>query len=195
MAYLTDEVLQRCLLADRPGISGIELSLGSLSGEMVFSKSDWVSAWEDTLHVVWSDDRKLSATRAITRQGRLIWLVRAEGFRRAYHARALNAESAFREARSAWRRREEFRARKAEIRRIVREMRFLKVRHEVTVEDAYASPLCEEGVDGFLRSLRLDQYHRFPGWLIAWLHAVDRQIGFVLYEARKRHEANTCHHV
>ena len=187
MTDLTDDALKQRLLHVRPGISGPELSLGDLARDMVFNRSDWVSAWEDRRHVVWTNDLAFSATRAITRQGRLIWMVRSPGVRRPYHARASTAAAAIQEASLARQRRAEFRHHKEEVRRIVRELRFLRVRHDVTVEDAYASPLCEEGVDGFLRALRLPRFRRFPGWLIAWLQIFDRQVEFVLFEARKRH--------
>lgn len=193
MADIPYETLKRQLLAARPDLSGMDLDVGDVSGDILFSRVDWVPAWEDRSHVVSSEDDGLTATRAITSEGRLIWLVRNTSFRRAFHARSANAPGAFDEARCAWQRRAEFRNHKAEVRRIVRELRFLRVRHDVTVDDAYASPLCEEGVDGFLRTLRLSHYRRFPGWLIAWLSVFDRQVGFVLYEARKRHEAAAGH--
>ncbi len=188
MAEISEEFLKYRLLSERPGRSGVELSLGDLPGKFEFVRMDWVSTWLDRLNVVHSREGNLTATRAITAQGRLIWLVANPNFRRAYHSRSDTATNAFDEARTAWSRRAEFRNRKTEMKRILWELRLLRVRHNVTVEDAYASPLCEEGVDGFLRSLGLGRFRRFPGWLIAWLSIFDRQVGMVLYEARKRHE-------
>lgn len=188
MKFPTTNNLKCRLLAERPGISGLELSLGDLPGDLEFVRSDWVSTWVDRRHMVFSNWQGVTATRAITAQGRLIWMVKHPDYQRAYHARSTTAEAAIREARTAWKRRAAMRRHKAELRLITREMRFLKVRHDVTVDDAYASPLCDEGVDGFLRTLRLGRYRRFPGWLIAWLTIFDRQVGFVLFEARRRHE-------
>lgn len=189
MGFRRSNRIKYRLLAERPGVSGVDLSLGDLPGDLEFVRADWVSAWVDRQHKVLSDWQGVTATRAITVEGRLIWMVKHPEYRREYHARAATSAAAFNEARMAWRRRAEMRKHKAEVRRITHEMRFLKVRHDVTVDDAYASPLCDEGVDGFLHSLGLGRYRCFPGWLIAWLAVFDRQVGFVLYEARKRHEA------
>ena len=179
-------LLKRRLLTVRPGVSGQGLCLDQLAGELEFLRTDWVSTWLDPRNRYTAPATEITATRAITTEGRLIWLVRNPAYRRPYHARAVRPTDAVEEARTAWRRRQEMKRLKPEVRRIVRDLRWLRVRHEVTVADAYASPLCEEGVDGFLRALGLARWRRFPGWLIAWLFAVDRQVGFVLYEAHLR---------
>lgn len=184
-------VLKRRLLTVRPGVTGQAVCLDRLADELTFLRADWVSTWLDPQNRYTAPGTEITATRAITAEGRLIWLIRNPAYRRPYHARAVRPADAVAEARTAWRRRQEMKRLKPEVRRIVRDLRWLRVRHEVTVADAYASPLCEEGVDGFLRALGLARWRRFPGWLIAWLFAVDRQIGFVLYEAhlRRRREA------
>ncbi|WP_299507510.1 hypothetical protein [uncultured Roseobacter sp.] len=48
------------------------------------------------------------------------------------------------------------------------------------IDDAYRLPFCDEGIDAFLRALRIDGFRFYPGWLVGWLFAIDRQVGFVL---------------
>lgn len=183
------QALKRLLLRQRDKarvpIDGSDNPLADLR----FDRTDWVSMWMDVRHVVHSADGSVSMARGITVQGRLLWMVRKKGLQRAYHARATDPFDAMAEAEDAWRRRKEQRVHKDRVKAIVRDLRSLRVRYQVTLDDAYTSPLCDEGVDGFLRSLGISGYHRYPGWLIAWLYAFDRQVGFVLFEAHKRREA------
>lgn len=184
---LPESILKRQLLAERPGASGRALNPSFGMDELCLIRSDWVSTWVDPMNWHVDPDTGKTATRAIKLDGRLLWLVRNPAYRRAYHARAVLPQEAIREADFAWSRRAEMRERKAEMLRIVRDLRKLRTRYRVTVEDAYASPLCSDGVDGFLQTLRLDRFRSFPGWLIAWLFALDRQVGFVLWEAHQRY--------
>lgn len=163
-----------------------ETSLETRPSELIFDRSDWVSIWMDPRQCVISDCGTLTATRAITPQGRLLWMVRKSGLQRAYHSRETRADQALQDARIAWRRRKEQSNLKGEVRRIVRDLGTFRVRYSILIDDAYQSPLCDEGVDGFLRSLGIAGFRRYPGWLIAWLFRFDRQVGFVLYEAHKR---------
>lgn len=175
------------LLALRGPQARHETSLDLRPSGLIFDRSDWVSVWLDPRQSALSHDGTLVATRAVTPQGRLLWLVRKSGLRRAYHSRAEDAFAAMQEAETAWRRRREQKGAKDEVRAIVRDLRRFRLRYRVTVEDAYRSPLCDEGVDGFLLSLGITGFRSYPGWLIAWLYALDRQVGFVLYEAHLRH--------
>lgn len=177
------------LIAERPGLTGLERLAADTERDVIFDRSDWVSAWVDTGHRIDGTADGLTATRAITAQGRLIWLVRSPGYQRAYHSRAATAGAAMAEAATAWRRRREMRAHRDELRGIVRDLRRGRLRYPISVEDAYASPLCAEGVDGFLRAIGMARFRVFPGWFIAWCFALDRQVGFVIWEAHRRHMA------
>lgn len=176
------------LLALRPA-RRVAQSLDLDAERLVFDRSDWVSAWVDPRQSVTSHSGLLVATRAITTQGRLLWLVRRAGLARAFHSRADDPFAAMAEAEAAWRRRADQRQLRPQVRAIVRDLRRLRRRMWVCRADAYRSPLCDEGVDAFLRSLGLGRFDCFPGWLIAWLFAFDRQVGFVLYEADQRARA------
>ncbi|MDU8941979.1 hypothetical protein [Ovoidimarina sediminis] len=180
------------LVAARTAAPMLERMCADPRRDVFFDRSDWVSVYADAANTVRRDQGRLTATRAITLQGRMIWLVRARAFKRAYHSRAGTAEAAFRDAETAWSRRAAMRVHRDELQRVVRDLRFGRVRYPITVDDAYASPLCEEGVDGFLRSFGLGRFRTFPGWFIAWAFALDRQVGFVIWEAHLR-QAGPAH--
>lgn len=130
--------------------------------------------------------RRVGPPRRARRDPGMLWLVRRAGLARAFHSRADDPFAAMAEAEAAWRRRADQRPLRPQVRAIVRDLRWLRRRMWVCRADACRSPLCDEGVDAFLRSLGLGRFDCFPGWLIAWLFAFDRQVGFVLCEADQR---------
>ncbi|MEM8973924.1 MAG: hypothetical protein AAGD43_17830, partial [Pseudomonadota bacterium] len=176
------------LLAQRDA-SSIAQSLEMRREDLVFDRSDWVSAWVDPRQVYWSRDGLTQATRAITVNGRLIWLVSHPKFKRPYHSREETAMEAFSDAENAWHRKLAQAHAKRAVREIAYRLATFRESYAVVIDDAYRSPLCDEGVDGFLRSLGVPGIKRCPGWLVAWFYYVDRQVGFVIYEAHKRHVA------
>lgn len=164
-------------------------ALNTAPDRLEFDRSDWVSAWVDPAHRATSRCGTIIACRAISDQGRLLWLVRKSGLRRAYHSRETDANAAIRDAERAWQRRHEQRRLKPQVRSVVADLRWLRVRHPVLIDDAYRSPLCDEGIDGFLRALRISGFRSYPGWLVGWLFTIDRQVGFVIWEAHLRETA------
>ena len=65
---------------------------------MIRASSDWVSAYLDRGNTVSVDGVRIVATRAITTQGRLIWLVANRHLSRAYHSRKADPHAAMAEA-------------------------------------------------------------------------------------------------
>ncbi|WP_227270224.1 hypothetical protein [Roseobacter weihaiensis] len=169
-----------------PKPSGPARSLDVLPDKLVFDRSDWVSAWIDPRNMTVSPCGTVTACRAISTAGRLLWVVRKSGLKRAYHSREKDAQAAIADAENAWQRRHDQKVFKPQVRAIVSDLRWLRVRHPVLIDDAYRSPLCDEGIDCFLRALRISGFRSYPGWLVGWLFAIDRQVGFVLWEAHLR---------
>lgn len=178
--------LKRTLENQRPMPPSAVRSLDVLPDKLFFDWSDWVAAWVDPLNRATADCGTVVACRAISTEGRLLWLVRKSGLGRAYHSREEQAGAAIADAERAWRRRQEQKIFKPQVRAIVSDLRWLRVRHAVLIDDAYRSPLCDEGIDSFLRTLRIAGFRSYPGWLVGWLFAIDRQVGFVLWEAHLR---------
>ena len=180
------------LVAERSNQSAIERLCSDYDADIVFDRADWVSALVDTGNIIRFPTQKMTATRAITLQGKLIWLIRSAQYNRAYHSSEPDATSATRDAVRAWKRRSDMRRYRDDVRAIVSDLRWGRKRFRINVNDAYASPLCNEGVDGFLRSIGVSRFTDFPGWFIAWCFALDRQVGFVIWEAYKRTQAEVC---
>jgi hypothetical protein len=180
------------LAAERSSESAIERLCSDYESDIIFDRADWVSALVDTGNVIQFNTMKMTATRAITLQGKLIWLIRSAQYKRAYHSSQPDASSAIQDAICAWKRRSDMRRYREEVRAIVSDLRWGRKRFRIRVEDAYASPLCNEGVDGFLRSIGVGRFTDFPGWFIAWCFALDHQVGFVIWEAYKRTRAEGC---
>lgn len=174
------------LYMQRPSPPSPVRSLDMKLDKLAFDRSDWVSAWVDLHNSVDSDCGTITAYRAINMKGQLLWLVRKSGLRRAYHSRETNVKAAIADAKLAWQRREDQRVLKPRVRAVVADLRWLRVRHRVLIDDAYRSPLCNEGIDAFLDTLCISGFRSYPGWLVGWLFAVDRQVGFVIWEAHLR---------
>ncbi|CAN0453336.1 unnamed protein product, partial [Ectocarpus fasciculatus] len=177
---------KKTLRAQRPAPPSPVRALDMRPDRLEFDRSDWVSAWVDPHNFATSACGTVRACRAISMEGRLLWLVRKSGLNRAYHSRETEAEAAIADAERAWQRRLDQRTLKPRVKAIVADLRWLRVRHRVLIDDAYQSPLCDEGIDAFLRALWISGFRSYPGWLVGWLFAIDRQVGFVLWEAHLR---------
>lgn len=174
------------LRAQRPSPLSPVRSLDTVPDRLEFDRSDWVAAWVDPRNGATSACGTVQACRAISVEGRLLWLVRKSGLNRAYHSREPQADAAIADAEHAWQRRRDQQVLKPRVRAIVADLRRLRVRHRILIDDAYRSPLCDEGIDAFLRALCISGFRSYPGWLVGWLFTIDRQVGFVLWEAHLR---------
>lgn len=185
---------RRRLLAMRPQGAERETSLEMRPADPVFDRADWVAAWIDPRHEVTSADGLVTAVRGVTVQGRPIWLVRPIGGARAYHSSADDPFEAIAEGADALARRRVFRRceRTSEaLREVVRDLRMFRVRQSFDFDDVDASPLCREGVEGFLRACGIPGWRRYPGWLVAWLSLLDPQVHYVIWQGHLRRVAET----
>jgi hypothetical protein len=158
-----------------------------------YDKADWVKLWCDPGHAVTSDCGTITAYRAITIDGTLLWYVFREGKTRGYHASAQDPIAAIDEASNAWMRRKQIKARWKDIEKIATDLRTGRQSFEVRVSDAHASPLCSLGIDGFMRSVGLGGFSRISGRLAGMLMKVEPQLGFVIYEAWRRMQADATY--
>lgn len=175
------------LAAERPQSSLIDREIVSAGVSFVYDSTDWVRLWYDDGHAVTSPCGVLTAHRAITTCGRLLWLVRSTGKRRAYHAWSDDPADAMDEAARAWAHRKAVRADWQRIESLARDLRRGRRRFDVRIEDAHRSPLCTLGIEGFLSSLGMGRVTRISGRLAGWLMLIEPQVGFVIHEAERRH--------
>lgn len=181
--------LLQLLAGQRQMMSLIEKDILAASGTFEFDKRDWVKLWFDPGNVVTSDCGTVRAYRAITIEGTLMWYVFTDGKRRGYHAISGDPFAAMEEARTAWQRRRQIKARWGDIEAIARDLRSGRKSFEVRISDAHASPLCTLGIDGFMRSVGLGGFSRVSGRMAGMLMKIEPQLGFVIYEAWLRVQA------
>ena len=181
--------LLRKLVAERQFVSLMEKEFAIATQDFTFSRDDWVPMWVDNGNTVISDDGTCKALRGITTSGQLVWLVFRDGKSRGFHSTQADPFAAIAEAKRTWQRRKDVRRDWGTVRRVSRALLTGRMRFDVRMEDAEASPLCTLGIEGFLRGIGLPQARRIPGWSAAALLLVDDQIGFVIYEAYLRHQS------
>ncbi|WP_299787732.1 hypothetical protein [uncultured Marivita sp.] len=183
---LTKVATYERLAHERQMTSLIDRDVIALGGDFTHLRSDWVSLTYDLGHKVTSDDGSQYAYRAITRRGELLWLVFSAGKTRGYHSEASCPFAAFDEARDALARRRQIRSRWGCVTEVARALRRGRLRFDILIEDAEASPLCAMGTRHFLRAIGVPNIKRMPGFALAWLMLIDGQLGFVIYQAALR---------
>lgn len=179
--------LKTRLAKTRQMMSLIEKDIIAGSSHIVRHTENWVPMWIDEGHQIGSDCGTMNAVRGIGFDGTLMWLVRHDSKTYGYHSQATCPFEAFEDARDAWSRRAQVRAEWSDVERITRELLTGRLRFRVTRADAYASPLCRAGIDGFMASIGMPNVQSISGRTAALLMRIDPQIGFVIREAHRRH--------
>lgn len=174
------------LARQRQMTSLLEREIAASGTDFIEIYCDWIRAVYDPSQKVTSDDGLRTAFRAVSDQGELHWLVYTDGKVHPCHSEASCPFDAFEEARFASIRRKAVRSNWAEVETLIRDLRTGRVRFGIELEDAYASPLCAMGVRHFLRRVGLSRARRLPGVALAWLAALDPQLGFVIAQAAHR---------
>ena len=184
--FVDRKTLFKALAADRQMTSLIDKELIASGDAFTYLRSDWVSLYYDQAHFVTSDDGSQTAYRAVTTSGEMLWLVFSTGKTRGYHAESACPFDAFHEARDALDRRRAVRKNWGEIKQLGQDLRLRRIKMEVRIEDATASPLCAMGTRHFLRRMGMPNLKRISGFGLAWLMLIEPQLGFVLHQASLR---------
>ncbi|KNG94284.1 hypothetical protein [Pseudaestuariivita atlantica] len=179
--------LRTTLAQERQMTSLLDREIIGGSHQIVPHRENWVPMWVDTGHVVRSDCGTMFAERSITRGGRLIWLVTTEGKSHAYHATAQDPFAAFEQATEARDRRRFVRGQWDVVKRLQRDLMLGRRRFDVLIDDAAASPLCAVGIQYFMSRIGMGRVRRVSGRVAALMMMIEPQVGFVIYEAARRH--------
>lgn len=182
------ELFQK-LAGQRQMMSLVEQEILASAGVFCFDKADWVKLWCDTGNVVTSDCGRITAYRAITLDGTLLWYVFHDSKKRGFHAGETDPFAAIEAAKDAWARRRQIRARWDEVESIATDLRKGRQKFDVLVSDAHRSPLCSFGIKGFLTSIGMGRANGLNGRLAGVLMKLEPQLGFAIYEAWKRVQA------
>ena len=154
--------------------------------ELVRNTDDWVKVWVDEGQYVRDDASKVTATRAITDEGQLIWMVKLDGKRFSYHATSTLARDAFEEAKEAREKRRLVTKRWTEVKQLRRDILLGRRRLRVTIEDAKNAGLCTLGINGFLKKTGMGQKPDYPAFILMLVSLFDRQVAFPVFAAHLR---------
>lgn len=179
------------LAKERQMLSLIEKEVLAGSGSFVFDNTNWVKLWYDPGYAVASDCGTMTAYRAITADGDLLWFVFGDGKKLGFHATETDPVAAMEEAKAAWAHRKAVRTRWDEVEEVSRDLWRGTQKFDVRIEDAHASPLCTQGIEGFMGSVGLGGLTRISGRTAAMMMKIEPQVGFVIFEAWQRHLADT----
>lgn len=175
-------VERKLISADFPGFH-------KQDGDIEWHSESWVGMWVDRSFRVASPCATMTAHRGITKDGQIIWLVQHPMRPRAFHAVGHDPVMAFRRATDAWARCDELRQRRDEIKALTRDLLLGRARLDITIEDAAASPLSAVEVRSFMARFRMAGTRRISGRLAAVLAMVEPQVGFVIWTAHARRQA------
>lgn len=179
--------LRQKLAMQRPMTSLVERDFLTHSKDIVFERESWVDAFIDYGHTVSFDMGRTTALRGVIVRGdRLFWLVRRKNKRFGYHSTLDDPLAAVEEAEAAWQHRKRVREQWSLIEDLARDLIAGRKKFRVTIEDAYASPLCSTGIESFMHSVRMSGIRETSGRVAACLMKIDPQVGFVIYEAYMR---------
>ena len=187
---LSRDVLWSRLARERQMVSLMEKEMIPLVEPFTRKRENWVPMWVDLGHRVECESGEAVALRAITDRGELLWFVRQSGQRLGYHSQEADPVAAIEEARAARQARRAVRQRWDEVQKLRSEALRGKHRFTVSRQDAYNSPMCTLGIDGFMRRLGMGRVQKVPARLLAACAVVDEQVGFVLWQAWLRHTAS-----
>ena len=181
----TDDLMRR-LVADRGDMSLIDTDIAAAS-DVAFSYCDWVRAWVDQGHEVRSDLHGATAYRAISDEGRFMWLVMRDGKERGFHSTRGTAYEAIRDATAHADKRREVRQNWTSVKALCRRVRAGRLNFEVEIADAHRGGLCELGVSGFMKRFGLARVQKMSARKAAYLILLDKQVGHAIYAAALRH--------
>ena len=181
--------LFKALAAQRACLAEQDQKALATSNTFVFANCNWVSLWFDPGHAVASDFGTMTAYRAITTAGELIWYVVPEAGAPVYHAQCADPVQAMDHAAEVHRGQHALRDEWHLVETIAQDLRSGTQQFDVTLDDARDAPMCPLGFKAVMASVGLFGFKRISGKTAAKLMAVEPQMGFVIHAAWKR--ANT----
>ncbi|MDO6730107.1 hypothetical protein Q4577_08760 [Marinovum sp. 2_MG-2023] len=161
-------------------------------GDIERHNESWVRMWVDNSFAVDSDCGLMMARRGLTEDGQIIWLITHVQRPLAFHAVGHDPAMAFDRARDAWSRCDALRLRSADIRALCRDLLMGRVRFDITVEDAAASPLSAVEVRSFMSRMGLSRRRRISGRMAALIALIEPQVGMVIWTAQQRQARRTA---
>ena len=181
--------LKTRLVGQRQMMSLMEKEIAVIVGDLIQDRENWVHMWVDTGHIVTSDNGVVQAFRGIDFDGNLMWMVRHPKKKHGYHSRQSDPFDAMAEASAAWKDRSRVRARWPLVKQIAWDLIMGRKSFDVTRADAHRSALCGAGIDAFMARIGAGKRDKLSGRMAGLLMLLDSQIGFAIYAAYERVQA------
>ncbi len=158
-----------------------------------FDVTHRVQIWYDRTHAVHSKFGTLTAYRAITLRGDLLWFVRQEQSGLRFHACVEDPHVAMDLAMNTWDAARQLRDNPAVLKDIMGELRRGRARLQVCLADAEATPLSQLGFRALLDSVGLFGLTRISGQTITVLMKKEPLLAHVLHVAWRRHQTEAAY--
>lgn len=165
--------------------------LSKASDGFVFVDRTWVTLWYDTGNVVHSQCGGMTAYRAITTTGDLLWYVAPEGKGPVYHAQCADPFQAIEHATVALGAQNDLKSRWVFIECLARELRQGTLAFHITAQDVHNSPVAPLALRALMAGATKMGTARISGRSAAILMRVAPNVGFVLHTAWLRCQTHT----
>jgi len=149
----------------------------------------WVTLWYDPGHAIRSNCGGMTAYRAITTTGDLLWYVAPEGDAPVYHAQCADPFEAIEHATVALGAQADLNRRWIHIERLAQDLRSGALQFDVTLEDARLAPICPNGFRALMASVGLFGARSISGRTAAVLMKVEPSVGYIIHAAWIRTQA------
>lgn len=171
------------LAGERKTLSEGEREAIADASAFIFVDRTWVTLWYDPAHAIRSRCGGMTAYRAITTTGDLLWYVAPEGDAPVYHAQCADPFEAIEHATVALGAQADLNRRWAHIERLARDLRSGAVAFDVTAEDARRVPLRAVLFKTMMAVAGVSGKRAVSGRTAAMMMKVEPSVGFIIHAA------------
>ncbi|MFL4470953.1 hypothetical protein ACERZ8_14090 [Tateyamaria armeniaca] len=171
------------LAGERKALSQGEKDAIADASAFTFVDRTWVTLWYDPAHAIRSKCGGMTAFRAITTTGDLLWYVAPEGDAPVYHAQCADPFEAIEHATVALGAQADLNRRWAHIERLAEDLRSGAVAFDVTLEDARRVPIRPTMFKALMAAMSLFGKRTVSGRNAAMLMKAEPSIGFIIHAA------------
>ncbi len=178
------------LISERKTLSASEKEVIADASAFTYVDRTWVTLWYDPGHAIQSNCGGMTAYRAITTSGDLLWYVAPQGDAPVYHAQCSDPFEAIEHATVALGAQTDLNRRWAHIERLARDLRNGTLDFDVCAEDVRNVPLRASALKGVLALAGLFGHGKISGRTAAALMTVQPSIGFIIHAAWLRAQSD-----
>lgn len=185
--------LFKALARERKRLSGEAQTALAQGNTFTFVDRTWVTLWYDPDHAVQSECGGMTAFRAITATGDLLWYVAPAGDAPVYHAHCADPHEAIEHATVALGAQIDLNRRWMHIERLARELRSGALHFDITPQDIARAPVAPFVFHMAIYLTRKLAGRDMSGREAALLMKVQPSVGFVIHAAWLRSVATAPH--